>query len=192
MSMIDNPLAKTKWTLQDFRAATEQHQKRVLHLGHELFNYFRKDFMPLDSHTVEGFLRLHDQAKTDAANTSEGVSQLEVLYGFFGVDKTEVNENEKFKILSTINHINYLDAQTAQNYFRDHGLMNDSGEIAWAAQNLLMIERIADLVDRGEHHLAPQEFNRKLKKASEFIEHATWADYARHLETNYLRLVQGL
>jgi len=189
MIKILNSAEVKKITVEEFKQFTLTHQRRVLCLGRHLFQEYKKQFHSVNFDLVHEFLALHDQAKT-AVNT-DGTEQIELLYQFFGINKSELPENEKFKILSMINHINYVDAQKALQFFTLHNLIKDNGELAAAAQSLLLIEKISDLVDRGLCQIATIEFNRKLQPASEIVE-AHQAHYAKFLEENYLYITAAL
>jgi hypothetical protein len=173
-------------TLNEFKCATEEHQKRVLTLGLALYNEFTKDFSHLTEKIVNDFLLLHDHSKTSIL--PDGTNQIESLYQFYGVNKSDLEENEKFKILSTINYINYLDSQKSLEFFNAQNLISDTGELTNSAHDLLLIERISDMVDRGENVSSTKEFNRKLLPASQILENENWAAYAQYLEKNYTAL----
>ncbi len=175
-------------TLNEFKCATEEHQKRVLTLGLALYNEFAKDFSQLSEKIVIEFLSLHDHSKTSIL--PDGTNQIESLYQFYGVNKSDLEENEKFKILSTINYINYLDSQKALEFFNTVNLISDTGELTIDANNLLLIERISDMVDRGESVSSTKEFNRKLLPASQILENENWAAYAQYLEKNYTLITE--
>jgi hypothetical protein len=180
-------------TLAEFKLATEEHQKRVLTLGQALFENFRSDFSNeksvLTQKIVTQFLSLHDHSKTSIL--PDGTNQIEALYQFYGVNKSDLAENERFQILSTINYINYLDSQKALEFFNQSGLISDTGELNQDAHNLLLIERISDMVDRGEHILSTKEFNRKLTPASQILENQKWIHYAEYLEKNYSQIIHA-
>ncbi len=185
----DNP------TLIEFKNATEHHQQRVLRLGQALYTEFSVEFKDLTSELVTQFLSLHDHSKTSIL--PDGTNQIESLYQFYGVNKSDLAENEKFKILSTINYINYLDSQKALEFFNSTGLISDIGELTASANDLLLIERISDMVDRGENISSTKEFNRKLIPASEMLgseNHGNekWASYAHFLEKNYSLITEKI
>ena len=189
--MINNLKSAQKLTsLTDFKVATIEHQKRVLTLGVALFGNFNTDFTNLNLNLVTQFLALHDHSKTSIL--PDGTNQIEVLYQFYGVNKSDLAESERFQILSTINYINYLDSQKALEFFNQSGLISDTGELSDAAQNLLLIERISDMVDRGEHVLSTKEFNRKLTPASQILENQKWIIYAEYLEKNYSQIIESV
>lgn len=174
-------------TLTEFKIATEEHQQRVLQLGQALFQKFATDFSNLNLDLVTQFLNLHDHSKTSVL--PDGTTQIEALYQFYGVNKSDLPENEKFKILSTINYINYLDSQKALEFFNSAHLISNTGELTEEAHHLLLIERISDMVDRGEHVSSTKEFNRKLLPASKILENEKWAHYAHFLEKNYFEII---
>lgn len=173
-------------SLIEFKIATEEHQQRVLTLGQALYAEFTSEFSNLNPDLVTQFLTLHDHSKTSIL--PDGTNQIEVLYQFYGVNKSDLAETERFQILSTINYINYLDSQKALEFFNQVGLISDTGELSEAAHSLLLIERISDMVDRGEHILSTKEFNRKLTPASQILENQKWIDYAEFLEKNYSKI----
>jgi len=176
-------------SLSEFKSATEQHQLRVLYLGQNLFTHFSSDFSDLNIDIVTRFLNLHDDSKTSIL--PDGTTQIESLYQFYGINKSDLPENEKFKLLSTVNYINYLDSQKALVFFNTEGLISPTGEFTEAAHSLLLIERISDMVDRGQHESATKEFNRKLIPASAMLETKKWADYAHFLEKNYFEIISS-
>lgn len=186
-SMINNSAHNKKISLAEFKHATLSHQKRVFQLGLVLFDQFTADFSNVQSHQVSGFLKIHDYAKTEIL--SDGTEQIGLLYQFYGMNKTDLQDQERFKFLSAINHINYLDSQYALQFFQSQQLINSSGEFSSAAHELLLIEKIADLVDRGENQMSSDEFNKKLKKASAIIENEKWAHYAHFLENHYQQII---
>ncbi len=175
-------------TLIEFKNATEDHQQRVLLLGQALYKQFSSEFTNLTSELVTQFLSLHDHSKTSIL--PDGTNQIESLYQFYCINKSDLDENEKFKILSTINYINYLDSQKALEFFNSAHLISETGELTETANDLLLIERISDMVDRGENISSTKEFNRKLIPASKMLgseNHGNekWASYAHFLEKNY-------
>ena len=181
-TISDNP------TLVEFKIATQEHQHRVLLLGQALYSEFDTEFKNLNSQLVTRFMSLHDYSKTSIL--PDGTNQIEALYQFYGINKSDLAENEKFKILSTINYINYLDSQKALEFFNTEHLISDVGDLSEAANDLLLIERISDMVDRGENATSTKEFNRKLLPASQILETEKWANYAHFLEKNYLNIIQ--
>ncbi len=187
--MINNLKTTTENpTLIEFKAATEEHQLRVLALGQALFKQFSDDFKDLSEDLVTAFLNLHDHSKTSIL--PDGTNQIESLYEFYGVNKSDLADNEKFKILSTINYINYLDSQKALEFFNNNHLISVTGDLNDSANNLLLIERISDMVDRGESLSSTKEFNRKLVPASEMLHNEKGAHYAHFLEKNYSKIIQ--
>ncbi len=174
-------------TLLEFKLATENHQRRVYILGEALYKNFATEFVGLNTEMVADFLRLHDYSKTTIL--PDGTNQIESLYQFYGVNKSDLAENDKFKILSTINYINYLDSQKALEFFSKSHLISEIGELTEMAHSLLLIERISDMVDRGEHASSTQEFNRKLIPASQMLENEKWANYAQFLEKKYSEII---
>lgn len=175
-----------KMTVEEFKKFTQMHQRRVHNLGQYLFHEFKSQFNHVNFDLVSEFLALHDQAKT--STNTDGIQQIELLYQFFGVNKSELPENEKFQILSTINHINYLDAQKALQFFNEKNLIKSNGELSASAESLLLIEKISDMVDRGLCKTAATEFNRKLTPASQILTDAP-SLYAKFLEDHYQQII---
>ena len=187
--MINNTDYKKKISLEEFKAFTVSHQKRVYQLGLVLFEQFSSHFSTIQYSQLNGFLKLHDYAKTEVL--CDGSEQISLLYQFYGMNKTDLKDQDRFKFLSAINHINYLDSQYALQFFQSENLINSSGEFSATAHQLLLIERISDLVDRGENQMSAYEFNKKLQKASDIIENKKWAEYAHFLESNYLQIISN-
>lgn len=188
--MIQIPRHNQKLSLNEFFQLTQDHQQRVHALGLELFKQFNNHFEGLTDSLVYDFLKLHDLAKTE--RLQDGTHYIENLYQFYGKNKSDLEENDKFNILKTINNINYWDTMNAVQFFHNNQLILENGQFSLAADHLLLIEKISDLVDRGEHILSEKEFNKKLQKASLYLSNKKWAEYAYFLEQNYLKIIENV
>lgn len=172
-------------TLQDFRAYNLLHVQRVQKLGVYLYNKFPGEFPDLNVSLVEGFLAQHDYPKL---NEPELQRDLFRLYG------RPIDSAEMIKLRNeVVARVNEAEHEYAYAYFAATDLLNENGSLTSAAQQLLRIEMIADLVDRYLNPLAAEEFAREMRPASEMpalTPREKWL--AQHLERRYFELVRGM
>lgn len=173
-------------TLEDFETHTILHIQRVQKLGLELYRSFSDDFTGVTEKLLSEFLSLHDCAKI------KGVKQqnraLHELYPFYGANAESKDEFRKI-----VSKMNEEETAIQIDFFRASGLLEKkTGQTTFEAQQLLLIEKVADLVDRGMNEVSEEEFGRSMRLASELFEEIQNQVYARHLEVNYQEITESL
>jgi hypothetical protein len=142
------------------RYATELGEE-VSHLG------------PEDEELVEAFAQQHDAAKRIHTedfikkyygNPKKNASQIkpisDELYKIYGMTREESGKaGDKI-----INRLNDIDARVTREFFREHGLIDTNGNLHPKALTLLLLEMIADKVDRGMDPVAAEELGYKGQK----------------------------
>ncbi|MBX3020650.1 MAG: hypothetical protein KF799_03145 [Bdellovibrionales bacterium] len=166
----------------DFQAAIVRHISRVEALGIALFEQFPAEFRGLNSVIISRYLKLHDSSKTEP-------KLLRQLYTYYGMSLDEQCPSEKAAMLAVIREHNAREREISQAFFAAEGLLDPQGHPLPAAKRLVLVERIADLVDRGQDPKVAEEFNRPMQPASQFLDKEKHRHMARYLEENYTHLV---
>lgn len=173
-------------TYQEFRVHVQKHRERVRLLGIDLALRY---YPHLDTDLVSRYLSVHDISKL--MTSEERLRELgyvgdrnpsERLFEFYGqqdLPPEKIYEREK-----VINLINNIDHEYVERFFS--GYEKDKGRLGEdLKKELLEIERIADLVDRGMNPVSAEEFSRKMIKASDWVSTEKEREMAKYLELNY-------
>lgn len=156
----------------DFQLHIQLHRRRVVLLGSYLA---KQEFPEISAELAENFLLLHDTSKTLKQTITS-------LYAFYG--KNNLDADQLADLKKTITFLNSIDTAYADSFFDTYQLSSLERE------QLLLIEKIADLVDRSMDPVAEEEFGRKMKLASEFIQDANQNTLAKLLESKYKDLIR--
>lgn len=160
----------------------KMHRTRVKRLAVLLYERFQNQFANVNPELVTEFIDLHDLSKVnDQYSLHNPISKR--LAETFGKDQNlpEIQET----IGAAVLELNDIDQGLAREFFQSKGLLAEDGTYSETAIELLRIERIADLVDRGFDRIAHIEFGRQLSRASEFLVNETDQVMALYLEDIY-------
>lgn len=169
-------------TLEDFHRHTELHIKRVQTLAAQLHRAYPEHFPDLDAQLVHEFMQLHDAAKISEFNNRPPM--LESLFQHI--------QNDGANMLPIITELNARDFEKRYRWFIEKKLLTPNGLPTAEAQQLLTLENISDLVDRGMNEVSPEEFGREMRPASELLNDPKEARLAEFLERNYRAFTQSL
>lgn len=161
----------------DYRAHLESHIQRVKVLALAAQASYPQAFSHVRRQDLDAFLDLHDAAKLKTSTFFQLVKS-------FGHPLPAGSE--------LVNFLNQEDWRIRYTYFEKHGLVYADGQLSIEAQEMLGLERLADLTDRGMDPVANREFGRLMLPASEFMSSVENQMMARDLEKRYWDLTDGL
>lgn len=169
--------------ISDFEIHIEAHIERVGFLGKALYEEYPERYAELDADLLEQFLRVHDQAKREQ-NIMEG------LFEFYAIPKEQMTEWQEQQMQRQIDELNGEDDLVVYQFFETHNLIRSDGRPEHRAELYQEIATISDLVDRGLDPVAAEEFARRMKPASEFLE-GKQRSLAVFLEQNYWQITDS-
>ena len=175
--------------LPDFVHHTDLHIKRVKKLGLALFDMHPELFPDVDRKLLSEILTYHDAEKLNPRFKSiNGKPFYEELYERYG-------KKANFDVIEDMNakgkaFVKELLSEKGLNPKDTTG--KNKAKLLRIRRQLKRIEDIADLVDRGSSPVTPEEFGRKMDKASSFMKNSKDAALARKLEKAYPKIVEGL
>ena len=167
-------------TVSDFRQYTELHRARVHLLAREALRREPQRFATVTPELLDRYIALHDRNKL----TPEF---LEPLFGLYGRNVAQMSESEAAQARGLIDRFNAADAEEVRGFFEKHP------EARLAQEQLQLLEKIADFVDRGSSPLSPEEFGRPMLPASRFFKPTDPRDLQlmQELEREYPQLTSG-
>jgi hypothetical protein len=177
-------------SLEEFYEHTRLHRVRVKLLGMELLRTHPELFRGISPEELRIVLEAHDRAKvSSAAHGPSGRPFYEELYRSYGKKAPD----------PLVNSLNQADEKYAVEALKHAGLW-DNPRMSSAERmrrralrtRIKMIEKIADLVDRGKSPVTSEEFGRAMRPASTFLNNPEEVRLARELERNYSRLTVNL
>ncbi|MBL6988599.1 MAG: hypothetical protein ISR65_02430 [Bacteriovoracaceae bacterium] len=185
--------------IMSFQREIELHIIRVEFLGMELAKLHPGIFWGIDKKKLRKFLRIHDRQKIEPPDI-EVITLNPRDYRFFLLDLwnmrgknmkdfsgEEYNYNRR-----VIDDLNYADREKALTFFIEHKMVHaGSNQLTDAANKFLLIEKIADVVDRGMYQDARAEFGKKMLPASEFLKDDFDRKLAKSLEEHYHEIING-
>ncbi len=167
-------------SVEEFYEHTQKHRARVKALGMELFRSHPELFKGLDAWQVEHVLDAHDQAKVrPSVRAPDGRPFYQVLY-----DDGFGRELDR----SIVDSLNARDKELLDRAEERFGVKGNPDLKA----NVERIEKIADFVDRGMSPVSPEEFGRKMEKASQYLGSAEDRELAKALEKKYFTITKDL
>ncbi|MBL6990888.1 MAG: hypothetical protein ISR65_13975 [Bacteriovoracaceae bacterium] len=188
----------------EYRLYNFTHILRTTKVGLAVRDRFDQ-FDNVDPKILEEFLLLHDQTKInqspefstryELATGDESISSK--LFQNYGIDFSAIPpawQNETKKLVS---ELNAADKAVALSFFRKKGLLAPTADLESSpvVQKYLLIEQIADLVDRGESPITAEEFGRPMLPAHTFfikvLKNQESAAVAMVLEHDYERIIRG-
>lgn len=177
-------------SVEDFYEHTRLHIERVQVLGSELLRSYPELFSGLTPEQVRYSLAMHDRAKlSPMALSSNGRPFYLELYEKYR-DKPD---------MKIIHELNAKDEKWMNDAYRLVGLddnpsmsQQERARRSVLREKLKRIERIADLVDRGQSPVATEEFGRPMKAASLYFDNEQDRRIARELEGRYKKLTSHL
>ncbi|MBL6988596.1 MAG: hypothetical protein ISR65_02415 [Bacteriovoracaceae bacterium] len=181
----------------DFRSKIQLHIVRVSLLGLELVRLHPQIFKGIDTKKLKSFLELHDKAKLIPPRL-DWISGDPDHYRFFLLDLwniqhrhySDLTDSELIYFQRVLKELNALKKDYAVNFFREHKMLEASSNKPNAMAKLfLLIERIANLVDKGMDVSASTEPNENILAASEILKDTQSVKLARSLEDHYSQIV---
>lgn len=173
--------------IDSFVNYTKFHISRVVLIGIEMKRVFHHHFENLEDEVVRNFLLLHDYSKIKMIDGNYENARL-LFENIFGKDVKSLSEIDREKASTIIDRINRDDRKIAIDFFEKHHLSNAQ------IKQLLQLENLADLIDRGMSPFSQFEFGRKLKPASMILKCEIEKSIAHYFEKSatYTSLVGRL
>ncbi|MES2769273.1 MAG: hypothetical protein V4596_09010 [Bdellovibrionota bacterium] len=182
--------------LEDFKVHTQTHAQNVYTLGMYLYNEYKEThFKNVPEHVLIEKLRMHDYEKLASVEDLRDLGYknklpfADRLYNFFGQNKYDSVNSKKIKAL--IQELNFYAKQYDEAVLKKHGLLNVDGTPNSIGQLIILIEKIADIVEREKNPITPEEIGiKKARKASAYL-NGLWAkNLAENLAGVYHQIVQ--
>ncbi len=177
----------------------ESHIARVQALGNYLYQNHQKDFPLIDIKILKAFLGLHDQSKINMSTKFLHTHQIdknsviiEKLYSVYALPYEQLSPQQQGQMEHIIQSLNRVDANVRQEFFQKHGLLLPDGSVSDAGKQYQFIEKIADVVDRGEAAVSVEEFHGRMTKASVFLRDFEEQKFTKILEKKYAEITKGL
>lgn len=177
--------------LEDFELHIRLHRQRVMTLGLEVFEKYPNAFPSINKAQVIEFLSLHDMAKIDPVLTPAKyqASFLQMLYRYYGLPRNLLSQAQQKTMDEVIHELNKADRALVLRYFQESGLLGFNNEPLAPARELLLIEKLVDLIDREMNPVSSEEFARKMRPASDFLNKDFERAMARSLKNRYFDLI---
>lgn len=169
-------------TLEDFHQHTQLHIKRVQTLASQLYLAHPEHFSGVDAELAREFMQLHDLAKVSKFN-----NRPPMLQSLF-----QQLQNGSTNMIPIIAELNARDFEVRYRWLLEKKLLTPNGLPTAEAQQLLALENISDLVDRGMNEVSAEEFGREMRPASEILKDPKEVRLAEFLERNYQAFTQSL
>ncbi len=105
-----------------------------------------------------------------------------------------MSEVEKARFKALRSAFNKNDSEIGLKYLIKHGFADANGVLTPNGKNLLKIEKLADIVDRGMDPTSSEEFGKKIVRASEskYLKSQNGKKMAAVLEGEYFKTTKGL
>lgn len=176
-----------------FQREIEFHIIRVEYLGLELVRLHPKRFGDLDKKRLRMFLKLHDRQKIEpprlnsrSTNPNDFRFFLLDLWNIRGKSLKDFEGDEYTYNRNVIDKLNESDHNKAMTFFINNGMVQPHGQhLTSSAKSFFLVEKVADVVDRGMHQNTGKEFGKKMLLASEFLTDDLERELARSLEEHY-------
>jgi len=185
--------AKFVRNFDDFFNHTKLHVERVKRMGMWFYIHNRNEFPDVNDGLVEEFLALHDKGKlvfTLSQLSEDDKPVLRRLYSFFG-RKNDLSLEEQALLKKTVDDLNSIDDEVAFKFFKKNNLISKDGVLSPAAIELKQIEHAADVTDRVQSEVSPEEFGRKMFPASQNLV-GKERKMSAVLEEHYKEITKGL
>jgi len=167
----------------DFHRHTLTHAKRVQLLGIKLRDKF---FLELDRQLLHDFLALHDNSKLHGAAQPNSI--LHRLFAFYGKNASDLQGPELLAYQQLSQEIAEKDKLTASVFILSRVSLDDPN-YSLIVKVLLLIERLADAVDRSKDPTAAEEFGRPMRPVKEVLQLTrAQAQMVQYLETIYSQI----
>lgn len=182
----------------DFEFHTRVHIMNTAILGMSLYHKYKNEyFFDVPEALLQEKLNLHDQEKL--APLSElmqmgyiGEKNLsEQLYAFYGYNKDDLNDVEKLQFLEIIGDLYRFWRIYEMAFHIKYNLLNPDRSLNAIAVKIATIEKLADIVERGESLVSPEEFGKtEMIRGSHFLKDLTPAETEMiiYLEKEYFNI----
>lgn len=179
----------------EFRVHTQLHIRRVEKIGLYIYKNHPEQFKNVDRDLAQKFLQKHDQGKVNynlwKAQGEDPI--IKQIYKYYNVPKQQITPQQFTEMKHSIQKLNDMDAKIAKAFFKEHKLIKPNGELSDSAQELLRLEHLADLVDRGKNIVSPEEFAKKaMIPASKMFKNTFDTTVAAEAEAQYAKIIKGL
>lgn len=152
-------------SIVEFELHTKNHIKRAKILALEILSKRFQDFHLLDTIIVSEFMSLHDHSKVNKTEKflkkysleKRKTSISEDLFSIFG-KWSQLDEAKKKWAASLRDELNNVDQQVAMDFFSENGYVLADGSLSATAQQLLRLEKIADILDTIMDPVRAKEF----------------------------------
>jgi len=174
-------------------------------LGMHLYEHYKEEFPSVKKKNLRSFLHFHDQAKIRYdpsflayyGHSSRNKIIIERVFEFYGINIDQLildnpieGPKYKNKLFATIKDLNALDENVGKVILKKLNLFSNHGQLSTEAIEIMRIEKIVDLVDRGMSKISPEEFAKSnMIPASKYLKDPKDQKMARYLESQYDRLV---
>lgn len=179
----------------DFKTHTKLHIKRVENIGIYMYKKHPEHFTHIDDDLARRFLQKHDQGKVNYKLWYQERKKpiIKKIYKFYNVPKEAISKAEFKKLKESVDSLNDMDTRVAHKFFKDNNLIKPNGELSESANELLELEHLADLVDRGKNIVSPEEFAKKaMIPASNWFKKPHEVTIAMDAEKHYTAIIKGL
>lgn len=198
MLLAKGAFAQYVESLDDFKTHMHAHVARVKILGVRLFETHPELFEGVKLEDLRRFLSLHDASKVNMnphflatyVTAEEPNRIIEELYRYYGVDLSATEGPLREEMGRLVKRLNDIDAGVQRKFFAKRGMLTPEGKPNSLAQKYLRIEKLADMVDRGENPVSEEEFRKVMRRASDFLYDAEDRRLARELERDYVSLTK--
>jgi hypothetical protein len=180
-------------SLNEFKTHTANHIQNVGRLGMHLFYQHRSslfndvpEYMLREKLLHHDFEKLASSQKLSEYGYSNSKSFAERLYEFYGK-----NKNDSARIKELVHELNSYAEQYDEEFFKKYDLVTEDGKLTQVAEKIILIEKIADLVEREKNPVSPEEFGvERMIRASSIFNHPFEKTLAHELANFYLEVVK--
>ncbi|OFZ55827.1 MAG: hypothetical protein A2428_07420 [Bdellovibrionales bacterium RIFOXYC1_FULL_54_43] len=166
-------------TQSGLRIHNRAHIQRVRKLTLALYDRFAGELPGVDRKLLEEFAALHDYEKNNRSILRKGMEP---------VDRSLWKKYHQILPAGgrqAVDDLNGLDEMVLRDFFKKHRMLTPSGELTELAKTYKDLTEISDFVDRGLSPVAAEEFNKKMKLGSQWLQnpkHVAMAEYLEELD----------
>ncbi len=178
--------------ISDFQYHTAHHIQNVISLGLFLHSNpsTRHYFSDLTREAVVEYLSLHDSSKrmplAELQNykyTNEQTIE-ERLFSFYGKDKDQLPPQQQDELKQIIEELNRIDTLVSRRFLYKKGYILNS-RITAKGMKLIIIEQVADLVERTKNPVSIEEFGKMMKSPEVYVKESRRPEFFRLLMNHY-------
>lgn len=186
-------------SVEDYVTLMKAHITRVRILGLKLLKLYPEIFEGVPSELLLSYLSLHDQAKVEISIDflkkhrlmARSTTLASDLYSqIYGVSIRALPVERRAPFLMIVQELNQKDEEVGMEFFKMHRLLLDDGSLSVLAEKLKLIEHIADISDRVNNRMSPEELGAILPEEHWFSKPEV-LHMALHLKSVYEETVAG-